>query len=63
MANFDYEELKRALKLIRSVCDDVGNDCRICPFGEDTGECHITGTIPNEWCIKEEKPDVVRVMM
>lgn len=63
MPCFDYEELKQALELIRSVCGELENNCGMCPFGDDSGECHITDTAPVEWCIKEEKPDVVRVMM
>lgn len=63
MKNFDYEQLKQALKLIRSVCGDVESRCEACPFGDDSGDCHITNTDPIEWCIKEEKPDVVRVML
>jgi hypothetical protein len=63
MPSFDYKQLKQALKLIRSVCGEVENCCEACPFGDDSGECHITNVDPFRWCIKEEKPDVVRVMV
>ena len=63
MPNFDYEELKRALRLIRSVCKSINEECTICPFGSQNGECYLLLNCPDEWRIKEEKQDVVRVMM
>lgn len=63
MPGFDYEELKRALKLIRSVCKDRKNHCNVCPFGTHRGLCNINEQIPYNWKIEGEERDIVRVMM
>ena len=58
--NFNYEELEDALKLIQNVCkDDVSYE--FCPFGNNNGDCLITGNMPGSWEFTNPTP-VIRLM-
>ena len=58
--NFNYEELENALKLIQNVCNDVVS-CEFCPFGNNNGDCLITGDMPSEWKITSPE-SIIRLM-
>ena len=58
--SFNYEELENALKLIQNVCKDVAS-CEFCPFGNNNGDCLITGDMPSEWKITSPE-SIIRLM-
>ena len=34
-------QIVEALKVIKAVCQDEGNDCPICPLGNEDGGCVV----------------------
>lgn len=60
MENLNYEELRNALMLIHNACLDI-DDCATCPFGNDDGDCFITGYPPHNWKFTDPMP-VIRLM-
>lgn len=57
--NLNYEELRDALSLIQDTC--IKHDCKICPFGNDSGICLIADTVPRHWTFADPIP-VIRVL-
>lgn len=60
MKNLNYEELQDALKLIQNVCQE-NSSCEACPFGNNNGDCLITGNMPGIWEFTNLTP-VIRLM-
>lgn len=60
MKNLNYEEVQDALKLIQKVCSDIDN-CAMCPFSNNDGDCFITMTPPHNWQFTDPTP-VIRLM-
>ena len=58
---YTKEEIIKALKVIRDVCDDNG-DCVNCPLGNSNGDCMLEAT-PLEWKILDENPTVWRALL
>lgn len=46
--------------LIHNACLDI-DDCATCPFGDDDGDCFITGYPPHNWKFTDPAP-VIRLM-
>ncbi len=53
-------KLYEALKTIQDVCKEC-KTCDTCPMGDVAHDCHIAGSQPHKWKLKEPEP-VTRLM-
>lgn len=56
------KEILDALKIIKEECE--GDECNTCPFGRKksnlTYECVLLHTLPEEWDIADDEPEIWR---
>ena len=58
---YSQEEILKALKVIRDVCEEQRGKCSYCPFGNDRGWCIISESDPDSLKFNEinEEPEKV----
>ena len=55
-------QIVEALKVIKAVCQDEGNDCPACPLGNLEGSCLVSRNVPDSWTINLEPPKEWRAL-